>query len=292
MSGANIILKKSILVAFVLFIAASLPIAAQQKDKASEKWQEKTEILSEEQKNTVKEILSDFNSSAFTEEDAKEIHEAFREAGLRGGPALDEAIKEAGFDPEKLRDLAPPPERNNKQATSVATKVHTKNSYAQNSNGFVVKSSGVMADGSLMIDYTGDGRGVSFPVEWMNSPEGTKYFALSLWHYPHPSDPSEVKSYWVLYNIPADVHSLPENVQGIGEKGYNDKDKTAYDPMKSKGPGVKEYNLTVYALSAKPEFTTTKVYRADLLKAIEGITLGESTLTYTYERGSRRASEQ
>jgi phosphatidylethanolamine-binding protein (PEBP) family uncharacterized protein len=285
-------MKKATIVTIVLFIAINLQIVAQQKNKAPEKWQDKTEVLTEEQKDKVNEILSDYDSSSLTQKDATEIHKAFREAGLRGGPSVAETIKEAGFDPDKLRDLAPPPELNSELETIAPNDVQSRNKYVQNKNGFSVMSSGIKEDGSLMTDYTGDGKGISFPLKWTKVPEGTKYFALNLWHYPHPSDPSDVKSYWVLYNIPADVHNLPENVQGIGQKGYNDKDNTNYDPMKSKGPGVKEYNLTIYALSAKPEFTTTKVYRADLLKAIKRITLDECTLTYTYERGTHFAPEQ
>lgn len=171
----------------------------------------------------------------------------------------------------------------------------------QQTNEFAVRSSAVKSDGSISFDFTGDGRGISMPVEWTNVPAGTKYFALSLWHIPHSfSDPTDlkpdqlktgrlksdqVKSYWVVYNIPADVRSLPEGANGIGTDGYNDKNKTGYDPMRSKGPGVKEYNLTVYALSVRPVFNTPKVKRSDLLKAIEGITLDECTLKYTYERG-------
>lgn len=156
---------------------------------------------------------------------------------------------------------------------------------AQQKNEFTITSSGVKPDGSLSIEFTGEGEGVSMPLEWRNIPEGTNCFALNLWHFSHPTDPSEVKSYWVVYNIPSNIKSIPKNAKGFGTIGYNDKDKTAYDPMKSKGPGVKEYNLTIYALSEKLEFSNDKVYRADLLKAIEGKVLEESTLKYTYETG-------
>lgn len=156
---------------------------------------------------------------------------------------------------------------------------------AQQKSEFSISSSGVKSDGSLSIEFTGEGEGVSMPLEWTNIPEGTNYFALTLWHLPHPNDSSEVKSYWVVYNIPSDIKSIPKNAKGFGILGYNDKDKTAYDPMKSKGPGVKEYNLTIYALSEKLEFNNDRVYRADLLKAIKGKVLGETTLKYTYETG-------
>ena len=42
--------------------------------------------------------------------------------------------------------------------------------------------------------------------------------------------------------------------------------------------------MTVFALSEELTFTTDKITRAGLLKAIEGITLAYDTLTYTYER--------
>jgi len=150
----------------------------------------------------------------------------------------------------------------------------------QPSTGFTVTSPVITRDGALPAEYTGDGRGVSFPVSWSGTPEGTKCFALSLWH----TAPDREKSYWVLYNIPAHVRDLPENVRGVGQVGYNDKQTSTYDPMRSQGGGVKEYHLTVYALSAEPTLGTDRVTRSDLLKAAKDITLAQDTLTYTYER--------
>ncbi|MFA9392482.1 MAG: hypothetical protein ACERKD_21910 [Prolixibacteraceae bacterium] len=164
--------------------------------------------------------------------------------------------------------------------------------FAQQKGEFTISSSGVQPDGSLSIEFTGEGEGISMPLEWFNIPKGTAYFALNLWHLPHPTDPSEVKSYWVVYNIPSEIKSIPKSAIGFGTVGYNDKDQMAYDPMKSKGPGVKEYNLTIYALSEKLKFSNDKVYRADLLKAMEGKVLGESTLKYTYETGRLNESTQ
>jgi phosphatidylethanolamine-binding protein (PEBP) family uncharacterized protein/Spy/CpxP family protein refolding chaperone len=67
------------------------------------------EPLTEVQKQQVKAILSKYDANTFTADQAKAIHEAFRQAGLRGGPAMADTLKAAGFDPDKLRDLAPPP---------------------------------------------------------------------------------------------------------------------------------------------------------------------------------------
>ena len=71
------------------------------------------ETLTDAQKAQVKSILSKFDATALTTETAQAIHEAFREAGLRGGPAMSDTIKTAGFDPDKLRDLAPSPSPGN-----------------------------------------------------------------------------------------------------------------------------------------------------------------------------------
>ncbi|MCP3891772.1 MAG: hypothetical protein GY702_23320, partial [Desulfobulbaceae bacterium] len=56
-------------------------------------------------------ILVQFNQSSLTADNAKAINRAFRDAGLRGGPVLNDAIRAAGWDPEQLRSLDPPPNR-------------------------------------------------------------------------------------------------------------------------------------------------------------------------------------
>ena len=66
--------------------------------------------------------------------------------------------------------------------------------------------------------------------------------------------------------------------------GLNDKRRNDYDPMCSKGPGAKEYHITVYALSDEVKLAPDQATRVKLLAAIKGITLAEGTLTYKYER--------
>ena len=56
--------------------------------------------------------------------------------------------------------------------------------------------------------------------------------------------------------------------------------------MCSKGPGVKKYHITVFALSQEVKLTASKASRTDLLEAVKGITLGETTLHFKYERKS------
>ncbi len=56
-------------------------------------------------------ILSNYDPANLTVADAKAINNAFREAGIRRGPGQKTAIESAGFDPQKISSLDPPPEK-------------------------------------------------------------------------------------------------------------------------------------------------------------------------------------
>jgi len=93
-----------------MLIAVSAPACAQPApgDRSP---REEQQTLTDQQKATVKSILSKYNPSTLTAEQARAIHEQFRAAGLRAGPAMADVIRDAGFDPEVLGKLAPPPNR-------------------------------------------------------------------------------------------------------------------------------------------------------------------------------------
>lgn len=146
-----------------------------------------------------------------------------------------------------------------------------------------VSSTSVDSDGRVSIDCTCDGKGVPPAVAWKGAPAGTKCFALSLWHIA----PDQEKSYWLIYNIPANVTSIDGGSRDVGVWGINDKRKAEYDPMCSKGPGVKTYHVTVFALSKELALDASSANRQKLLEAIKDITLAEGTLDYTYERARR-----
>ena len=147
-----------------------------------------------------------------------------------------------------------------------------------------VTSPAIGADGKLPVEFTCDGASISPPVEWKAGPAGTVSYALVLWH----EAPDQVKSYWVVHGIPGSVTSLPKDSRSVGTTGLNGKRKAAYDPMCSKGPGAKDYHVTVYALSAKPNLPAGGDTREALLAAITDTTLAEGTLTFSYERQGNR----
>ncbi|MFM2093295.1 MAG: hypothetical protein RIS70_419 [Planctomycetota bacterium] len=143
-----------------------------------------------------------------------------------------------------------------------------------------VKSSSVDAKGMLSVDCTCDGKRQSPAVAWQDAPPGTKSFAISLWH----TAPDQEKSYWVVYNIPATSTGFAQNAKPDGTVGTNDRRRAEFEPVCSKGPGLKTYHITVFALSKTLDLPPTKVTRSQLLEAIQGSVLAEGTLDVQYDR--------
>jgi len=152
-------------------------------------------------------------------------------------------------------------------------------------SGFVLTSPDVADGGNLPADYTGDGSGATLPLEWKGAPAGTKSYALIM---DHLAPGNEMKSYWVMWGIPAKVTSLPKNVKSVGRLGVGFKGEEGYEPPHSQGPGEKTYVLHVYALTAELQPKATGrggVTREDLLAAMEGKTLAKADLSVVYSRG-------
>jgi phosphatidylethanolamine-binding protein (PEBP) family uncharacterized protein len=149
---------------------------------------------------------------------------------------------------------------------------------------FSLRSSAVENGGPLPVEFTGDGASATLPLEWSGAPAGTKSYAIIMHHI----DPEGVaKWYWILYNIPSTVHSIPKNVKGIGTLGNNSiNQRTEYAPPRSKGPGTKAYIYTVYALSSAPELKVSPdhVNREVLLAAMKDRILASAELQVVYTR--------
>lgn len=172
----------------------------------------------------------------------------------------------------------PPPPRSERGAVVAASDTPKR------SGNFVLRSSAVANGGALPVEFTGDGDGATPPLEWAGAPAGTKSFAVIMDHL----DPEgRAKWYWVLYNLPANASGLPKNVQGIGTLGNNSVNgRAGYAPPHSKGPGVKTYRLTAYALSATVQLAVgpSEVSREVLLAAMKDLLLDSAELKVTYDR--------
>ena len=152
---------------------------------------------------------------------------------------------------------------------------------------FSLTSPAVVGD-RLPADFTCDGTSATLPLAWGAPPAGTKAFALIMHTVAVPaSGPTEIHTYWVLYDLPPTLTGLPRNVTGVGTWGINSLNgQPSYSPPCSQGPGDKTYTLTLYALSADPYLPdpSVKVTRDVLLSAIQDRTLGTATLNVVYAR--------
>jgi len=165
--------------------------------------------------------------------------------------------------------------------TTVAAVTTTVGSVAKTS--FALSSPDMTAGGAMPVAFTCDGQSQSPSLSWTSGPTGTVGYAIAMHHSPGPGD---THWYWVVYNIPATTTKVAAGASAPGTLGTNSvNSQLAYAPPCSKGPGLKTYTYTVYALSATPSFTAgTKVSRDVLLAAISNITLASSSLDVTYDR--------
>lgn len=152
------------------------------------------------------------------------------------------------------------------------------------SDSFRLTSPAVEDGGMLPIEFTGDGDAATLPLSWSGAPEATECYAVIMHHIA----PDMTKWYWILYNIPATITTLPRNASGkVGTLGSNSVNgKAEYAPPHSKGPGKKEYIYTVYALSEPVSISVApeKVSRDVLLTAMKGKIMSTARLSTVYER--------
>ena len=106
---------KIILIAVIVsgFLAGN-GICQQKQSSTQKPPQQNQQPITPDQAATIKKVLSKYDPAKLTAVEAKSIHDQFRQAGIHAGPETRDAIKAAGFDPDKLRTLDPPPDAGNK----------------------------------------------------------------------------------------------------------------------------------------------------------------------------------
>ena len=62
--------------------------------------------MSADQKSAVENVLSKYDTSSVSSEDAKEISNSFKEMGIRPSSDLRQTIEDAGFDADNIRELS------------------------------------------------------------------------------------------------------------------------------------------------------------------------------------------
>ena len=133
--------------------------------------------------------------------------------------------------------------------------------------------------------YSCDGADVSPPLEWNSVPPQTKSFALIA---DDPDAPMGTWVHWVIFNIPANLTALPEEVPTTSSlqdgtlQGRNDFRKTGYGGPCPPG-GTHRYYFKLYALDAMLKLPSGST-KADLLNAMEGHIIGKGQLMGKYSR--------
>lgn len=187
-------------------------------------------------------------------------------------------------------DHNPPPREDSKKKNPPppAPVTTAMNPLMKPNSTFQLTSPEVVDGGNLPKEYTGDGPGSTLPLEWKGVPDGTKSFVLIM---DHEAPGREMKSYWNIWDIPANLVAIPKNAKGIGQLGKSFRGEIGYEPPHSQGPGPKIYVITLYALSQPVSITrpAKEVTREVLLEAMKGKVLASSSLHVVYSRGDMPA---
>lgn len=153
------------------------------------------------------------------------------------------------------------------------------------STNIIVKSDSFSDGGMIPAKYTCDGANISPQLSWDNAPKDTKSFVLIC---EDPDAPMGTFTHWILYDIPADVHELLENLPkdkilpNGAKQGIADFKKIGYG-----GPcppnGTHRYYFKLYALDTLLNLEPG-LKKEDILKAMNGHILAQGQIMGKYAR--------
>lgn len=147
-------------------------------------------------------------------------------------------------------------------------------------------TSPVFEDGGMIPQqYTCDDANISPPLSWEAVPQETRSLALIC---DDPDAPGGTFVHWVVYDLPADLEELPENLPRDktfpigGEQGINSTEEMGY-----MGPcppsGTHRYFFKIYALDKQLNLPAGET-KDKLLKAMEGHILAQGQIMGRYQR--------
>jgi Raf kinase inhibitor-like YbhB/YbcL family protein len=142
-----------------------------------------------------------------------------------------------------------------------------------------------LANELIPSQYTCDGQDISPPLDWDEPPLATKSLVLIC---DDPDAPRKTWVHWVVYNLPSETRSLPENISPSnplpkgGLQGINDFGKVAYG-----GPcppsGTHRYFFKLYALDRVLEIKVGAT-KTQIEQAMKDHILAQSELIGRYHR--------
>jgi len=155
---------------------------------------------------------------------------------------------------------------------------------------FALTSSAFEADSLIPARYSCHGANVSPPLAWSAPPAGTQSLALVM------EDPDAVKvvgsvwDHWLLFNLPADVLSVPEGVPQKSELPDGSRQATGQrmivgyrGPCAPAGVGQLHYMFNLFALDTMLNVPAGAT-EVEVRKAMDGHIIGSSIYVGTLER--------
>lgn len=152
----------------------------------------------------------------------------------------------------------------------------------------IISSSAFEHNGKIPSLYTCEGNDISPPLAWSGVPSGAKSLALIVDDpdAPDPAAPRMTWVHWLLYNLPADIAGLREDVKvlpGKALEGTNDWKRVGYG-----GPcppiGRHRYYHKLYALDVVlPDLQEPT--KKQLEAAMQGHVIAEAQVMGTYQKG-------
>ena len=148
---------------------------------------------------------------------------------------------------------------------------------------FTLSSAAFLGDEPIPAKYSCDGDDTSPSLVWSGAPENTDSFVLIM---DDPDAPVGTWVHWVLFNLPGDAISLPENLPA--DAVFNDgsqQGSNSWGNIGYGGPcppsGTHRYFFKLYALESSLELVEGAT-KEDVISAVEGHILMETELMGIY----------
>jgi hypothetical protein len=146
---------------------------------------------------------------------------------------------------------------------------------------------------TIPVAYTCEGDDLPPPLHWEGEPPGTRSFVLVMQDpdAPDPANPQATWTHWVLYNLPPNIHDipesmLPESLPAGAREALNDWKRMGYG-----GPcppiGRHRYFYRIYALDTVLTDMGHVTWK-QLEQALKGHILAQTELLGTYEKFNHR----
>ena len=156
--------------------------------------------------------------------------------------------------------------------------------------GLILESPAFLSQNEIPKIYTCEGRDISPPIVWRGVP--TEAISLVLIvedpDAPDPHAPKMVWDHWIVFNIPNEITSIPENIKNMVDLDPRIRlGKNSWDRLSYGGPcppiGRHRYIFKLYALNINLDLSEG-ASKQEILRAMQGHILKEATLVGTYQK--------